>query len=271
MTIRKASVAGQFYLAEPTALRAAVDGYITAAALEPVPDRVAAMVVPHAGHIYSGACAGHAFARARGKRPKRIVILGRSHYAHFERASVYTHGGFETPLGVMPIDEPLATALSAECASSPPDPHLMEHAIEVLLPFLQVNFGNVPIIPVLFGSDPGPWHVRIGEILASMLGESDLVVASTDLSHFLDEEHANRLDQASLSQVLRKHCGSLSEGIASGRCSMCGGTAVVVAMAYALARDARSWKLLDYRTSAAVTGDYSRVVGYGSISMEWEI
>jgi len=229
------------------------------------------LIAPHAGHQYSGACAGYAFARCKGKRPKRVVLLGRSHHAHFERASVYTEGGFETPLGVMPIDEPIAKAVSAECASPPSEPHRMEHALEVLLPFLQVSFGNVPIVPVLFGSDPAVWHVRIGETLASMLGDSDLVVASTDLSHFLDEDRANRLDQASLSEVLRKSCASLSEGLASGQFLMCGGTAVVVAMAYALARDAREWRLLDYRTSAAVSGDYSRVVGYGAISMEWEI
>lgn len=271
MTIRKAAVAGQFYLADPAALREAVEGYINASELDSAPDRVAALIAPHAGHQYAGACAGHAFARTRGKRPKRVVLLGRSHHAHFERASVYTEGGFETPLGVVPIDEPIAKAIAAECASPPSEPHQKEHALEVLLPFLQVSFGNVPIVPVLFGSDPGTWHVRFGEMLASMLGDSDLVVASTDLSHFLDEDHASRLDQASLSEVLQKSCESFSKGLASGRCSMCGGTAVVVTMAYALARDARAWRLLDYRTSAPVSGNHSRVVGYGAISMEWEI
>jgi len=101
-----------------------------------------------------------------------------------------------------------------------------------------------------------------------LLDDSDLLVASTDLSHFLDEAAANEMDEATTGAILGQDCAAVCEGLRRDALSMCGGSAVVVAMSYALARNALDWRLLDYRTSAAATGDRYRVVGYAALTME---
>jgi len=268
MSIRRAAVAGQFYPASPTVLRDSVETYIRDSQVSPAPEHVAAIISPHAGYIYSGPTAGFVFARIRGKTPKRVIILGRSHRYYFEKASVFTGDGFETPLGVAPVDKKFAEDLAHETGATTPEAHVLEHAIEVQVPFLQVALEEAPIVPVLFGADPTDWNVRLGETLAEMLEPDDLVVASTDLSHFLSEAEANALDKATLDRILSKDHRALARELLSEECSMCGGAAVVTAMAYATARGANDWRLLDYRTSAAASGDFHRVVGYGAVTME---
>lgn len=268
MTRRPPAVAGQFYLANPKRLRHAVTGYIDDAGVEPAPERVVAIMAPHAGHEYSGPTAGYAYARVRGKQPKRVILAGCSHRYPVATASVYERGAFDTPLGPFPIDEAFASELAGELKSRGTEPHQFEHSLEVQLPFFEVAFGKVPIVPVLFGGPGGSWHTQVGEKLAGMLDEGDLVVASTDLSHFLTEEQANRIDRHTLDAVLTQDIAALTEALRDGTCSMCAGAAVLMAMGFALARGATAWSLLDYRTSGSATGDYDRVVGYGAISME---
>ncbi len=265
---RKPAVAGQFYPGKAKELRETVQEYIGASGVEPAPDRVVAVVAPHAGYIYSGPTAGFAYARVKGKKPKRVIVMGSSHRYHFEMASTYDRGAFETPLGDVPIDGTFAKALIEKVGSGPVDPHMLEHSLEVQLPFLIVAIGEVPIVPILFGSHSTAWHAQFAETLAGMADESDLVVASTDLSHYMTEEEANEIDKASVDAVLAQDWAAFADGIASGRCSMCGATAVATTMAYALARGAKAWSLLDYSTSGNTSGDYDRVVGYAAISME---
>jgi AmmeMemoRadiSam system protein B len=268
ITIRRPAVAGQFYPDDPYTLEKTVDGFLESAKVLPAPGRVVTIVSPHAGYIYSGPTAGHAFARVRGKRPKRVVLLGCSHRYAINTASVFSTGEFDTPLGAFPVDGAFAKELAIALNSVSIEPHLMEHSLEVQLPFLARAIGIVPIVPVLFGSPAGPWHAKMGEVLARMLDESDLVVTSTDLSHYLDEPSANAIDHRSIDAVLMKDWHAYAQGIREKSCSMCGAAAVTAAMTLARARHAEDWKLLDYRTSAAASGDYNRVVGYAALSME---
>lgn len=267
-TIRRPAVAGQFYPDDPYTLEKTVDAFLETAGVQPAPGRVVTIVSPHAGYVYSGPTAGHAFARVRGKRPKRVVLLGCSHRYAIDTASVFTTGEFDTPLGPFQIDEPFARELALALDSVSIEPHLLEHSLEVQLPFLARAIGFVPIVPVLFGSPAGPWHARIGEVLARMLDASDLVITSTDLSHYLNEPSANAIDHRSIDAVLGKDWRAYAQCIQEKTCSMCGAAAVTAAMSLARARHAEDWKLLDYRTSAAVSGDRNRVVGYAAISME---
>ncbi len=270
MGTRKPFVAGQFYPGSSDELRRAVEQYLTISGQVSAPESVVAIVAPHAGYVYSGSTAGFAFARVRGKQPKRIVLLGCSHRYAIDHASVATDDAFETPLGMLAVDRAFADALACEVGSISDEPHHYDHAIEVQLPFIQLALGDIPIVPVLFGGPPREWHVRFGERLAEMTDPSDLVVASTDLSHFLREEEAHQVDKHTLDVLLSQDCARFSAALTQDTCSMCGGAAVVAAMAYALKRDAREWSVLDYRTSAEISGDYSRVVGYAAISMEIE-
>ena len=267
-TVRKAAVAGQFYPAAPEALRRVTQQYIEESGVDPAPESVAAIVSPHAGYVYSGPTAGHAFARIQGKQPGRVVLLGCSHRFYIDTASVYTSGAFETPLGSFPIDEPFAAQLARETNSESVEPHQLEHSLEVQLPFLAHAVGIVPIVPVLFGGPIRKWHADIGRRLAEMIDPGDLVIVSTDLSHYMSEPEANAVDKHSIDVVLAKDWQAFATGIEDQSCSMCGASAVSAAMACALARNAETWRVLDYRTSGAASGDYSRVVGYAALSME---
>jgi MEMO1 family protein len=194
--------------------------------------------------------------------------LGGSHHLCLETASVYTRGAFETPLGDFRIDETLADLLAEKTASVGIEAHMGEHSIEVQLPFLHAVIGDVPIVPILFGPTPTEWHAQFGKMLAELTDETDLVIASTDLSHYLSEEDAGKIDRRTLDTVLSQNWADLVSGIRNKTCALCGAAAVAAAMAFATARGATQWNLLDYRTSARASGDYGRVVGYGAISME---
>ncbi|MBI5096021.1 MAG: AmmeMemoRadiSam system protein B [Candidatus Hydrogenedentes bacterium] len=267
-TIRKPAVAGRFYPSDPVELQEMVDRYIKQAEVTAAPDRAACIVAPHAGYVYSGPTAGFVYARILGKQPGRVILLGCSHRYPIETASVFTRGAFETPVGCFPVDEEFADRIAEETESTTVEPHLLEHALEVQLPFLKAAVGEVPIVPILFGSPPGRWHAEIGQRIASMVGDDDLVIASTDLSHYMTEEQAHRKDKQSIDALLSKDWAVYTSGVATGACSMCGSPAVVAAMAYALARGAEEWTLLDYRTSADASGDHERVVGYAAVTME---
>ena len=272
MRIRKPAVSGRFYPADPPTLRRTIEKHLAAAPINACPEAVAAVIAPHAGYPYSGLTAAHAFKRIQGKRPRRVVLLGCSHHYQFDHASIFSEGAYETPLGVVSVDEELAQHLVERFGSACPEAHQNEHALEVHIPFLQMTLeGNFQLVPILFGSRPGEHHQALGAELARCLGPDDLVLASTDLSHFLREEEAKVLDQRSIKQVLSKDAKELCAAAARGRCSLCGASAVVSAMAYANAIQATHWEVLDYRTSAWASGETSRVVGYGAISMERDV
>jgi len=276
MHTRHAAVAGQFYPYDVRQLTHMVDGYLAQAAevVEAAPERVAALVAPHAGYVYSGPTAAFGYARVRGKTPGRVILLGVSHRYGIKGACIYREGDFETPLGSFPVDEVfcdlLAEALGEHGTreSLGHIPHQDEHTLEVQLPFLWRAIGQAPIVPVLFGSAAGAFHGEFGARLAGLTEPGDLVVASTDLSHYLPQAEANDIDRRSIGLVLGQDVEAFSRGLATNRASMCGGAAVAAAMAYAKAAGALEWQLLDYRTSGDTGGDYSRVVGYAAISME---
>ncbi len=266
--VRKPTVAGQFYPADPARLRSAVEEYMDSSGVTPALDQVVALIAPHAGYIYSGPTAGYAYARVKGKTPSRVILMGSSHRYRIDGACVFGAGTFETPLGPFPIDEALAKKIVGEEVSLSNEPHWNEHSLEVHLPFMHVAMGEAPIVPILFGGPPSGWHDDFGAKLATVAEEGDLVIASTDLSHYLSDDRAKEIDRATTDAVVAGDCKRFAEGIAQNEFSMCGAAAVAVAMAFARERSASERTLLDLRTSAAVAGDYNRVVGYAAITME---
>ncbi len=269
MPNRAAAVAGQFYPAAPEKLRSTVARFLDDATTTPASACVSAIIAPHAGYPYSGPTAGWAFRRIQGMAPRRVVLLGPSHHYRFRGLSLYIEGAFETPMGVVPVDNAFMARLAARLGSQCPEAHVPEHALEVELPFLQtVLTPGFSIVPVLFGDYPAPEHHALAEFLAEHLDPGDLILASTDLSHFLSEPEANQIDRHSLNTVLAGDPDALATGLRDGACSLCGGTAVVVALAAANLLGARSRTEWDYRTSAWATSDFSRVVGYGGLTFE---
>lgn len=266
--VRRAACAGKFYPSDPETLRRSVNELLDSADVEPANGAVRAVVVPHAGYAYSGATAAHSYRRAQGRKPRRIVLLGCSHYYRIRTASVFDCGQFETPLGRVDVDSDLGIALAERLQSESREPHREEHSLEVQLPFIQTAFGEISIVPILLGGLNKDWDRQVGELLAELLTEDDLVVVSTDLSHFLTEEDANEIDRHSIDTLLSEDIEAFADDIAAGKSAMCGATAVVAGMAYALSEGAKNWSLLDYRTSFRASGDPTRVVGYASVSME---
>ena len=265
--IRPAAVAGRFYPADRMELTHEINLHINGSGLQPSP-KVTSIISPHAGTRFSGKTAGYSFARIKGRQPDRVVVIGCSHHVPIHHLSVWPEGAYEIPTATFPIDEAFVSKLIDEFGTESKDAHLPEHSLELQLPFLERAVGPVPIVPIIVGSPASSWHRELGAWLAKELDPGDLVVCSTDLSHFLNEQQANAIDQRSLDAVVAGDIDEFDRGIAEKRYSMCGAAAVSVAMACAKARDAEERKLLDYRTSAAETGDTARVVGYGAISME---
>ncbi|MBL7648287.1 MAG: AmmeMemoRadiSam system protein B [Candidatus Hydrogenedentes bacterium] len=269
MPNRAAAVAGQFYPAAPDKLRSVVARCLADAETAPAPECVTAIVAPHAGYPYSGPTAGCAFRRIQGMAPRRVVLLGPSHHYRFRGFSLYTEGAFDTPLGAVPVDGDFMAKLAGQFPNTCPEAHVPEHALEVELPFLQTVLApGFMIVPVLFGDYPTPEHHALAESLAEHLAPGDLILASTDLSHFLTETEAHQIDRHSLDTVLAGDPEALTTGLRDGSYALCGGTAVVVALAAANLLSARSRTEWDYRTSAWATGDPSRVVGYGGLTLE---
>ncbi|HXH07890.1 MAG TPA: AmmeMemoRadiSam system protein B, partial [Vicinamibacterales bacterium] len=252
------------------ALEREIDELLAAAAPPPAAEPVA-LIAPHAGLMFSGGVAAHAYRAAAAARPDVIVLVGPSHYVGFEGVAVVERGAFETPLGLVSIDEPLATAL---LAASPlvrayPQAHAREHSLEMQLPFLQRVLPGVPFVPLAIGWQERETIVGLGDLLARAAADRrPLLVASTDLSHYFDAETAERLDRRVADYVARFDPDGLLEYFESfpeaerGRYVACGGGAAIAVMRAARALGARDAHVLRYAHSGDVSGDRAAVVGY---------
>jgi hypothetical protein len=257
--IRPPAVAGMFYPADPDELASMIQEYLEAAA-PPELSSVRSVVVPHAGYVYSGPVAAYAYKllASQSEKPSRILILGPSHRAWFPGVAIADVDGFRTPLGTQPVDRDFVETLTGEHAifSAVTSPHTPEHCLEVQYPFIHTVLPDVPTVPMLFGEvDP----IAAGEALNEILQPGDLVLVSSDLSHYHANEQAHTLDQDFLDALLDDD----KQGVASGEA--CGRAPVLAMMTIAERRD---WQphLLDYRTSGDISGNRSQVVGYAAVA-----
>ncbi|MBF0161288.1 MAG: AmmeMemoRadiSam system protein B [Magnetococcales bacterium] len=254
--VRQPAVAGSFYPNDPQQLRNMLRQLLESAPVTlPGP---CAMVVPHAGYIYSGytaACGYRALSRATTEQPLRVFILSPSHRVFLEGISVGDYRAYRTPLGDVEIDQEIVQRLAAmPDVSRDTAPHQQEHALEVHLPFLQETVGHFKLVPVIFGRISGG---HLADILSQVWRPGDLLLASTDLSHFHTYEEARRLDSQCLEAMERITPRTMANTEACGNIGVC-----------ALLELARrhQWRstLADYRTSGDTAGDKNRVVGYVS-------
>ena len=275
-TVRPPAVAGKFYPAEPGKLEGALKAFL-ADAVPSRGERPVALVLPHAGYIYSGQIAADGWRQAAGQTYDLIVILGTNHTtAGFSGASVYTGTGFRTPLGVAEVDTKAAAALLAAGGEIQADPrvHVSEHSIEVHVPFAQTVLPGVRILPVVVSSDDPRVLARIVQELARVLaGRRALIVASSDLSHYPDYEGSVAADRAVLAALARFDPAGFEAAIAAQmraghpglETCACGEGAVMVAMETARALGATRGIVLSRANSGDVpVGDPARVVGYGA-------
>ncbi|MBN1587378.1 MAG: AmmeMemoRadiSam system protein B [Candidatus Omnitrophica bacterium] len=281
---RTPAVAGQFYPADPKELTQMIEGLLEDVSPPLTPsEAIRAVVVPHAGYVYSGAVAAHSFTPFRGQSIDTVVLIGPSHRIPVNGAAVYPSGAFRTPLGDVPVDAAFSARLTELSGWIRADkiPHGPEHSLEVQLPFLQRALkGDFKIVAVVSNSLPPQGTQDVGRALARAIseyteaGQKTLLVISTDLTHYPSEADAHEVDGAALkaietgdpAEVRRCIDQWMSTGTKNLACVMCGDDALLVGMTAAKELGATDIQVLKYATSAdSPHGEADRVVGYASI------
>lgn len=258
--IRPAAVAGTFYPADPGDLAREVAGYVAEApAGRPAPRFPKAIVVPHAGFIYSGPVAAPAYALLRPARGlvKRVVLLGPCHRVAVRGLALPAASAFETPLGRVPVDAAAVRALRAlPQVTVSAATHAQEHALEVQLPFLQTVLGDFSLVPLVVGAASAE---EVAEALDALWGGPEtLIVISTDLSHYRRYDDARAIDGTTVASILALDTAIDHE-------QACGATPLAGFLAIAGRRGLQG-ELLDARNSGDTAGGRDRVVGYASFA-----
>ena len=269
--VRPSPIAGAWYEGDPQRLARAVDGYLDAANIPALAGDVLAVISPHAGHIYSGAVAGYAFAPLRGKSFDLVAVISPFHQMAVQPLITTAHSAYATPLGNVPVDKEsmltLDAALKADLGFGlSPMLRDREHSLEIELPFLQRALaGDFRLLPVMVRAQEPEVARALGSALAEVLkGKNALLVASTDLSHFYDQQTANALDAEMLKRFESFQPEQIFEAEHTGKGFACGHAAVAAVLWAARELGADTVQVLHHATSGDVTGDFSQVVGYGA-------
>jgi len=258
---RETAVAGRFYPSQPQRLAADVARLL--APEEPTaPRRALGLLSPHAGYVFSGPVAGATWAAA--EVPERVILLCPNHTGLGAPVSLWPEGAWRTPLGLSALDGPLTAALLRSGLVTPDRAaHLAEHAIEVQLPFLQARRPGARIAALCLSRLPFARCQALGEALAAAVrAEGALLVASSDMSHYVPAEVARERDRLALDRLLALDPRGLHEVVERERISMCGVIPATVMLCAALELGATSARLTGYATSGDATGDDRSVVGY---------
>ena len=258
MTIRQAAVAGMFYPGRCADLEQAVLSLLTTAAATAVGPSPKALILPHAGYVYSGAVAAAGYARLVGARERirRVVMLGPAHTVRLLGLATSTTEAFDTPLGRVPVDlDAVETLLALPQVSAMDAAHETEHCLEVQLPFLQSVLVAFALVPLVVGTAATNQVVDVLDRLWG--GVETLIVVSSDLSHYQDYDTARRLDAATARAIETLQPEAIADHQACGRIAIKG-------LLAAAARRGLVAERLDLRNSGDTAGPRSRVVGYGA-------
>ena len=269
--LRPSPIAGQWYSSDPGKLAQSIDGYITAAGESDVNGEILGIIVPHAGHRYSGPVAGYAFSLLRGLQPEIVAVVSPMHHLAAQPILTADHEGYLTPLGSIEIDRELVNRLDGivkdelgyGITAVKNDP---EHSLEIELPFLQRTLEpGYKLLPVMVRDPTVAVTKALGTALAKVLAScNSLLVASTDLSHFYSQSVAEVLDAEMLGRIGSFDPESVLQAEREGKGYACGRGAVATVLWAARGLGADEVKILKYATSGDITGDYSQVVGYAS-------
>lgn len=262
---RSPAVAGQFYYGTDARLREQVAQYIHT---DTPKETVVGVMSPHAGLIYSGSVAGEVFSSI--KMPQTFIMLGPNHTGLGSAISLMDAGEWEIPTGLFGIDSRLASkiALNSGKVSRDTKAHIFEHSLEVQLPFIAYFSTEVKIVPIALLSASFDDCLDLARTIAEAVMDVDypvVILASSDMSHYLPEKQARRQDAMALEKILALDPGGLYETVRKERISMCGYLPATVMLAASKLLGADSARLIKYATSGEVSGDYDSVVGYAGI------
>jgi AmmeMemoRadiSam system protein B len=268
--IRPPAAAGRFYPEDPVLLRAAVDSSLGDGGEEekiPAP----ACLVPHAGYVYSGRVAGEVYRRL--EIPSRVILIGPRHFPRGAALAIISDGGWQTPLGLAPVDQVLAAKIVRAFPSLREDAvaHSREHSLEVQLPFLQRIAPAFAFVPIVIG--PAKWETleELGRALASVIAaesEPVLLIASSDMNHYESDEATRVKDRKAIDRILALEPRNLFDTVREENISMCGYAAAVAVLIAARELGAVRAELIRYATSGEVNGDLQEVVGYAGMVIE---
>ena len=272
MTSRTPAVSGTFYPSLPARLRSDVRRFLGNGA---APRRALGLLSPHAGYVYAGATAGAAFASV--EVPGTVVILGPNHAGRAKApdgGSILVSKSYRTPLGNVPLDEPLASRIVSGADGLVADDevaHSEEHSIEVLLPFLQVRNPDVRIVPLLVGWADWARTSRLARVVADALAAADrtdaLVVASSDMNHYEPVEVTKDKDSLALEHILDLDGEGLLATEKRRGISMCGRAAAACACEITKLRGGSGADVVGYSHSGLASGDEGSVVGYAAVRL----
>jgi len=281
--VREPAVAGKFYPESAAKLKLAIEKFLQDAMPVQVQKPIA-IIVPHAGYIFSGQICADGFKQVGNQNYDVIVILGTKHTSSdFQKISLYPGDGFHTPLGTALVEKNVISALIKE---DPTDCtldkslHESEHSVEVIVPFIQVIFPEAKIVPIVVGSQDMQTYIRFGQALANVLkNKRALIVASSDLSHYPSAEDANIVDRETLASIAKLDPAAFRATVQAHRdknipnlgTSACGEAPIMVAIAAAKFLGATRGEVISYANSGDTSvGERSRVVGYGAIVLTAE-
>ena len=254
MQTRPASAAGTFYDANPEHIRHQLIPWMSQPADPQEPLR--AMIVPHAGYVYSGHTAASAYRHlfTHKNQYNKVIVVGPSHYFRFDGIAVPDVQQFSTPLGKVPLNQSALDQLLLQSQVITSDSiHAPEHSLEVQIPFLQLCLNECSLIPILTGRISAQ---DLADIINPIWTNDTLLIISSDLSHFNCLDDAMKIDQATC-KLIEQNSASLTPQQA------CGSTAIN-ALLLLIRQKLFTLKRIEYSNSASVSGDKSRVVGYVS-------
>jgi AmmeMemoRadiSam system protein B len=250
-----------FYSDDPAELRESVEQFLAAASIDHSHAPPKALIVPHAGYMYSGrvAASGYASIAARRKDINRVVLLGPSHRVYLRGVAAPTAHAFTTPLGEIPIDRALCDELveSAQVALADA-PHAQEHSLEVQLPFLQVLLGEFELVPLVAG-EASP--AQTAAVLRNAWGdEHTVVLISSDLSHYHPYDVAQHIDNETSELILRRSATLIGEQACGAVC--------INGLLHLAKEQGFGLREVERMNSGATAGDKRRVVGYGAFALD---
>jgi AmmeMemoRadiSam system protein B len=269
--VRPSVLAGTWYPGSQDALAKSIAGYVSRVKPPHIDGKLKAVIVPHAGHMYSGQVAAHAYRLLEGSQFRRVILVGPSHRVAFEGVSVNLQSGYKTPLGVVPIDQKMAKRIldSGPYIRWLRIAHAHEHCLEIQLPFLQTVLNDFQIVPILMGQQDYTTCSRLANTLVQVMGGSEdtLILASSDLSHFHPYDRARALDLEFIKHVKGFDPEGLARDLSAGKCEACGGGPVITTLLAARKLGADRAFVLNYANSGDITGDHRSVVGYMSAAL----
>ncbi|MCX6695393.1 MAG: AmmeMemoRadiSam system protein B [Candidatus Altiarchaeota archaeon] len=254
--VRESVIAGSWYPKDKSELEAMLDGFLSNAEVNPV-SSLHALIVPHAGYVYSGPVAAYGYKLLEGKQYDTVVILGPDHHVGFNGAWIPKVTHFETPLGLVEVSPKAGELRKKSIFTDIPDSEDKEHSVEIQLPFLQKTLKpGFKIVPIVVGNVDGK---ELADALKPLLDDRTLVIVSSDLSHYHSYNEANGLDAKCTKNAPEVNIEGMSG------CEACGITPIKTLLY--IARE-YNWtgQLLDYRNSGDTAGDKSSVVGYMSVA-----